>query len=163
MVQWKEHLGSSSRLALSQDMLFFLQDVNRLQFSGTPHAFSEMGCSGLVWLACRFVLQPGSVPEQHRLAAQMSVLRGQCRDLDNSGCSTTADDFADISLVADDHTFRWGRATAMALHEPSSVTSMCSARPLMICEKARQRAPYMMALQLPTSRAFTHPEMNCKC
>ncbi|CAL5223847.1 g6430 [Coccomyxa viridis] len=54
----------------------------------------------------RFVLQPGSVPEQQRLAAQMSVLRGQCRDLDSSGCSTTADDFADISLVADDHTFR---------------------------------------------------------
>ena len=69
-----------------------------------------VGWSGLLWHACRFVLQPGSVPEQHRLAAQMGVLRGQCRDLDITGCCTTADDFADVSLVAEDQTFRWGRS-----------------------------------------------------
>ena len=57
---------------------------------------------------CRFVLQPGSVPEQHRLAAQMGILRGNCRGLDSAGCRMTADDFADVILVAGDHTFRSG-------------------------------------------------------
>jgi len=56
--------------------------------------------------ACRFVLQPGSVPEHYRLAAQMGSLREQCRELERSGCASAAEDFADVSLVAGDRTFR---------------------------------------------------------
>lgn len=65
--------------------------------------------------ACRFVLQPGSVPEQYRLAAQMGALREQGQALEAAGCSTTADDFADVSLVAEDHHFRseWNMSPAI--------------------------------------------------
>lgn len=57
--------------------------------------------------ACRFVLHPGSVPEQYRLAAQMGALRAQCRGAESSGgCSFAAGDFADVSLVAEDRSFR---------------------------------------------------------
>ncbi|CAK0738830.1 hypothetical protein CVIRNUC_001099 [Coccomyxa viridis] len=54
----------------------------------------------------RFVLQPGSVPEQHRLAAQMGGLRMHCRQLEDAGCSSSGDDFADVSLVAEARSFR---------------------------------------------------------
>ncbi len=58
------------------------------------------------WSARRFVLQPGSVPEQHRLAAQMGGLRMHCRQLEDAGCSSSGDDFADVSLVAEARSFR---------------------------------------------------------
>ena len=92
----------------------FLRMLDAFRTWGLKHLRGVMGCPGTERHACRFVLQPGSVPEQHRLAAQMGVLREQCRDLDSSRCCTTADDFADISLVAEDQTFRWGRAATPA-------------------------------------------------
>ena len=58
------------------------------------------------WSARRFVLQPGSVPEQHRLASQMGALRMQCRELETAGRSSAGDDFADVSLVAEARSFR---------------------------------------------------------
>ena len=39
--------------------------------------------------ACKFVLQPRSVPEQHRLAAQTGPLRVQCRDVGSYGGSSS--------------------------------------------------------------------------
>jgi len=54
----------------------------------------------------RFVLQPGAVPEEFRLAAQMGHLRCLASKLEAEQTSQPAKDFADVLLRAEGQLFR---------------------------------------------------------
>ena len=58
----------------------------------------------LVW--SRFVLQPGAVAEESRLAAQLGQLRALSMEFEAAQYSQSARDFADVLLRSDDQLFR---------------------------------------------------------
>jgi hypothetical protein len=57
-----------------------------------------------VW--SRFVLQPGAVSEESRLAAQLGQLRALSVELEAAQYLQPARDFADVLLRSDDKVFR---------------------------------------------------------
>jgi hypothetical protein len=52
------------------------------------------------------VLQPGSLPEEYRLPAQLGRLRRRAQGLERSGLRGPGVDFADVLLHVDDQLFR---------------------------------------------------------
>ena len=55
---------------------------------------------------CRFVLQPGMLPEEARLAYDLRCLRQRAAALEAAGATVSAADFADIILLIDSVSFR---------------------------------------------------------
>ena len=55
---------------------------------------------------CRFVLQPGMLPEEARLAHDLRCLRQRAAALEAAGATVSASDFADIILLIDAVRFR---------------------------------------------------------
>ena len=55
---------------------------------------------------CRFVLQPGMLPEDARLAHDLMALRHNAAALENAADSHQAADFADVVLLVDGRCFR---------------------------------------------------------
>ncbi len=62
--------------------------------------------------ASRFVLQPGAVSEESRLAAQLGQLRSLSMNLEAAQYLQTARDFADVLLRSEDQLFRCLRLSA---------------------------------------------------
>lgn len=74
---------------------------------------------GMVWepmhqlcCGCRFVLQPGMLPEEARLAHDLLQLRLQAATLQEQSCRGSAADFADLLVMVDNTCFR----SAMEYH-----------------------------------------------
>ena len=55
---------------------------------------------------CRFVLQPGALPEEARLSGQLGAMRALCADLEAAGAMHAASDLSDVLLRADGRSFR---------------------------------------------------------
>lgn len=55
----------------------------------------------------RFVLQPGMLAEDARLAHDLLALRQRAAALEAAGITYQAADFADVVLIVGGHTFRW--------------------------------------------------------
>lgn len=59
-----------------------------------------------VRLVCRFVLQPGMLPEEARLAHDLLHLRLKAAALEEAQCRNAAEDFADLLLLVNGVCFR---------------------------------------------------------
>ena len=57
-------------------------------------------------MGCRFVLQPGMLPEEARLAYDLRHLRQTAAAQEAAGTTGSAQDFADIVLLVDGVFFR---------------------------------------------------------
>ena len=55
---------------------------------------------------CRFVLQPGMLPAEARLAHDLLNLRHRAAALESQSITQQASDFADVILLAGEHQFR---------------------------------------------------------
>lgn len=65
---------------------------------------------------CRFVLQPGMLPEDARLANDLMALRHNAAALEDAANMHQAADFADIVLLVDGRCFRWSCLVNCPLH-----------------------------------------------
>lgn len=79
---------------------------------------------------CRFVLQPGMLPEEARLAHDLLGLRQRAAALEVAGTEGPASDFADVVLLVDGVPFRSAAYLFAANYQPHSCMTF-SARDLV--------------------------------
>lgn len=60
---------------------------------------------------CRFVLQPGALPPEAQLSAQLGSLRSWAAAQQAAGNQGPGPDYADVVLCADGHSFRCHRVS----------------------------------------------------
>ena len=83
-------------------MCYLLQNRDDICFSTT----FQQDAPSEACVSCRFVLQPGMLPEEARLAHDLLQLRLKAAALEEVQCRSPAVDFADLLLLVNGVCFR---------------------------------------------------------